>query len=49
MVFIFILNPSFIDTAFQVNHLMIGHVLGGGLYIQIGRTIAGAIATYYLI
>ena len=33
MVFTFILNPSVIDTTFQVKDLMIGHVLDGGLYI----------------
>ena len=33
MVFTFILNPSFIDTTFQVKHLMIGHVLDGALFI----------------
>ena len=31
----FILNPSFVDTTFQVKHLMIGHVLDGGLFIYI--------------
>ena len=35
MVFTFILNPSFIDMTFQVKHLMIGHVLDVGLFIQI--------------
>ena len=49
MAIIFILNPSFVDTDFQVKHLMIGHVLEGGLYIQIDRIIEGPIAIYYLI
>ena len=35
MVFNFILNPIFIDTTFQVKHLMIGHVLDEGLFIYI--------------
>ena len=45
--FIFILNPSFIDTAFQVKHLMIKHVLERNLYIYTERTIAGV--KYYLL
>ena len=35
MLFSFTLNPSFIDMAFQVKHLMTGHVLDGGLFIKI--------------
>ena len=33
--FTFILNPnpSFVDTTFQVKHLMIGHMLDGDLFI----------------
>ena len=35
MVFAFILNPSFVDSTFQIKHVMIGHVLSGGLFIWI--------------
>ena len=34
-VIIFFLNPSFIDTIFQVKYLLIGHVLDWCLFIQI--------------
>ena len=32
-VFVFILNPSFVDNDSQVKQLMIGYVLDGGLYL----------------
>ena len=39
MGFNFILNPSFIDTTFQVNHLMIGHMQDGDVFIQTDSSI----------
>ena len=46
MMFIFILNPSFVDAAFRFEHLKDWECGGGGLFIQTDGTMTGVIMVY---